>query len=236
MDCLPPPGSAQITVFNPEEIPTPWPATSLSPEEIQRAQSFRFEPDRIRWSACRAALRHTLAKALGTHPAQLNFLITEFGKPHLAPPFSRLHFNLTHCHNLAAIILSTHGPVGIDVEETSRAPDLLECVETFCHPLEITTLPTSPTPRANELLRLWTHKEAVLKALGTGLSQPPQQIRIPPPNPHGLTAIADLTIPGLNQQRIHPILLPDFPNHLICASLPSSITRIDVLPAPLSTS
>lgn len=150
----------------------------LSPIEWKRADFFRFREDALRWISYRTSMRTILGERLGISPVDVPIRISESGKPELDCPYEGLHFNLSHSNCLAILAISTAGPVGVDLEPMSRAADLLECETSFCHPLEIAALPVDPTARQDLLLGLWTMKEAVLKAVGTGFLLPPESIRI----------------------------------------------------------
>ena len=178
----------------------------VTPAELAQADRFVFPADRDRWLKFRAATRRILATHLDADPTGLQWLTGEHGKPYLAG--HPLHFNLSHSESLAILIVSESGPVGIDIEPTSRAPTLLGCEEHFCHPGEIFRLPAEPAARAAELLRIWTAKEAVLKALGTGMSQPPQEIEVIDDRCLGHAA-------GLDRFRLDRPPIPDRTDHLI---------------------
>ena len=162
----------------------------LTASEQELAARFRFEKDAVHWRACRTALRMILGAALDSTPAELVLETGEFGKPALAAPHGGLHFNLSHCRNLALVALCAEGPVGIDIEPADRGNSLLGCEASFCHPEEISGLPSDEELRGAALLDLWTRKEALLKALGTGMSLAPETV-----------SLADPTVP-------HPRLLP----------------------------
>ena len=162
----------------------------LTASEQEVAARFRFEKDAVHWRACRTALRMILGAALDSTPAELVLETGEFGKPALAAPHCGLHFNLSHCRNLALVALCAEGPVGIDIEPADRGNSLLGCEASFCHPEEISGLPSDEELRGAALLDLWTRKEALLKALGTGMSLAPETV-----------SLADPTVP-------HPRLLP----------------------------
>ena len=158
-------GLVAVHLVFPEVISRETALACLSDEEISRANRFHFREDATHWIACRANLRQILGQAIRTPPHQVPLVYSEHGKPMLAPPYDSLHFNLSHCADRAIIALCTDGPLGVDLESLDRAQDLLECETTFCHPREISMLPVERTARASQLLRIWTAKEAVLKAL-----------------------------------------------------------------------
>jgi len=74
---------------------------------------------------------------------------------------------VSHSGAWAALAFSGGPPVGIDIEEVRPLPEYRELIRHFFSANErahITTLP--------EFFRLWTRKEALLKGIGKGLSQP----------------------------------------------------------------
>lgn len=206
----------------------------LCNEELRRASAFKFEEDAQRWKSFRMGVRYVLSKQLGIHPSEVPIRIDAAGKPGLAIPFQSLHFNISHCDDLALLAISLEGPVGIDIEPIQRAPDLSECAETFCHPAEIAELPEQAQARARRLLELWCAKEALLKALGTGLLHAPDKIHL-----HALRgefAIAsDTELHGgclLKTTLLSHRLLE---NHLAILSAPVSATRVEFSVPQLST-
>ncbi len=173
---LPSPGTVVLYIIDPAWVSHA--EKALTAEESTLARRFRFEKDAVHWRTCRAALRRILGRALGIPAAEVELLTAEFGKPFLGAPHAGLHFNLSHCEDLALVALCSDGPVGVDIEPAGRAPSLLECVEVFCHPDEAAALPAEEAARASALLEIWTGKEALLKALGTGLSLAPQTVML----------------------------------------------------------
>lgn len=141
----------------------------LSPDELIRAQAFRYDQDRQRWMVARATLRILLAERLTCDPKGLVFRYGEFGKPFL-PDAPSLHFNLSRSGGVALVLIAPSGPVGVDLEAATRSSGLAGCVPSFCHPSE------SAAPE--NLLKIWCGKEAYLKALGTGLSTEPHRIAL----------------------------------------------------------
>jgi 4'-phosphopantetheinyl transferase len=169
-------GIVQVHIVHPGSISLEQAESYLTEPERTRAATFRFPEDALHWTRCRAALRSILAAQLNCTPREVPITLGPYGKPLLAD--AQLHFNLSHERDIALVALSLDGPVGIDIEHRRRASDLTECAATFCHPNELAALPSDKEARDLELLRIWTAKEAYLKALGTGLSIPPESVSL----------------------------------------------------------
>ena len=94
----------------------------------------------------------------------------EHGKPY-APDLNGIEFNLSHSGRHALIAIARGQPIGIDIEAQGRRRSIDDIAERFFAPAESRALRAMPeASRDAAFLRLWTGKEAVLKALGVGLS------------------------------------------------------------------
>lgn len=98
----------------------------------------------------------------------------EHGKPHFPGSFSRLGFNWSHSGDRALFAIGRGAEgfeVGVDIERVRPRPRALELATRFFAPDETAFLAALPAEdRLHAFLRLWTVKEAVLKANGGGLS------------------------------------------------------------------
>jgi len=197
--------SIEVHLVPAGSVPSDQADACLSDEEKERAMRFKEDRHRQLWTGYRAALRILLGARLGLHANSVPLILDDHGKPRLAPPFGDLHFNLSHCDELALIAVSNDGPVGVDLEAITRAEGLIECESSFCHPEEIPQLPFDPTSRCLHLLELWTAKEAYLKGIGSGLLMPPQQVRI---HWSGQSAVASSpdSVEGWLVRLEHPLL------------------------------
>jgi 4'-phosphopantetheinyl transferase len=99
----------------------------------------------------------------------VEFLRTDKGKPYL--PRCDIHFNLSHSGDWALLAVAKAELIGVDVEAVSTARDLIGIAENYYHPHEFAQLQMLAGAAQNDLFyRLWTLKEAFLKATGTGIS------------------------------------------------------------------
>jgi 4'-phosphopantetheinyl transferase len=147
----------------------------LSADERGRAGRFAFERDRRRYIVARAWLRQLLGERLGVAPESLRFVYQPHGKPALARCRGRrdLRFNVSHCGEVAAYAFVESREVGVDLEQVRELPDADDIAKRFFSPGERAAylcLPQRERPRG--FFHCWTRKEALVKALGAGLSHP----------------------------------------------------------------
>ncbi|MFJ7271872.1 4'-phosphopantetheinyl transferase family protein [Streptomyces sp. NPDC099050] len=142
--------------------------------ERDRAGRLVREGDRRRYLASHVGLRVLLGGYLGLDPAEV-VLVREAcpgcGGPHGRPAVDggALHFSLSHSGDVAYLAFA-RVPVGVDVEEIPSAAAVAD-VLTALHPVEIAELTALPEPERRAALgRVWSRKEACLKAAGTGLA------------------------------------------------------------------
>lgn len=151
----------------------------LSTPERLRAARFRFAADRIRCVVSRASLRRLLAHYLGLDPRDVALAEGPHGKPILADRSCTLTFNTAHSGDLVVHVVTACSLVGIDVERIRREPLGEAMLREFLSPTETRRLSQMPRAEAHlEAHRIWTHKEAYLKALGSGLSVDPRQVEV----------------------------------------------------------
>jgi 4'-phosphopantetheinyl transferase len=146
----------------------------LSEDEHARAARIVSPRDRNRFVTGRAFLRHVLARAAACAPVDLRFVYGAQGKPSLDAWADGIHFNLAHSGALAVCVVARGcGEVGVDVEQVRPLSDLDGLVRLACGPGERARLEAlEASERTGAFFEVWTRKEAVLKALGSGLARP----------------------------------------------------------------
>lgn len=147
----------------------------LDDDEQARARRFLRAGDCRDYVAAHVLARHLLAARGAGRPAAIAFRADGNGKPHLVPAAGDcdLRFNLTHTDGLVAVATAEGADIGVDAEATDRPhvdDDMARAVFTAAE-LELLK-GRDDASRRQAFFRLWTLKEAVAKALGTGLSTP----------------------------------------------------------------
>ncbi len=151
---------------------------TLSPDERQRADRFRFEKDRRRFIIARGTLRKLLGVYLKVSPAEISFSYNPFGKPVVAE--SSICFNISYSEGVALFGFSDGQEIGIDLEFIKREFATVKVAEQFCSRRELLALDALSTDvRIPVFFDVWTQKEAYLKAVGTGFSNPADQFTLP---------------------------------------------------------
>lgn len=112
--------------------------------------------------------RSVLGKYLGVDGNKLSIKRNKFGKPYLTN-FSYVHFNVSHTKNVFVCAISKN-PIGVDVERIRKIDNRV--IRYYFSEPEIYYI-FSKSENANlRFTEIWTKKEAYLKSLGTGISDP----------------------------------------------------------------
>ena len=161
----------------------------LDKQERVRWQRYPYARPRREFALCRAALRALLCGRLDCRNAELTFGASQYGKPfalvnRTPVPIS---FNISHSGAHGLIAFAAAGRIGVDVEERITRRDLDGISQTVFTPGEREALAaTSGERKVRLFFSLWTLKEALIKALGSGFSLDPSRFEIPPAMCHGL--------------------------------------------------
>lgn len=143
----------------------------LSLEEVARASRFRFASDRRDFVAAHSLLRQALSRFGNRRPREWTLQPGRHGKPALSHAHGTdLVFNLSHTRGLVACAIARLTAVGIDVEQVNRSSDVQGISARYFSEDEQQMLAACPSEvRSDRFTELWTLKEAVVKAVGTGM-------------------------------------------------------------------
>lgn len=122
-------------------------------------------------------LRHLLGDYLNVPPSQVRFTYGVHGKPTIAAELGgadsapQLEFNVAHSGERLLIAVTRDRQVGIDVEKIRPDLDYMRLAQRFFALQEVNALRAlSHETQRVAFFRLWTRKEAFVKALGSGVA------------------------------------------------------------------
>lgn len=147
----------------------------LSIEELEKANSFRFEKDRYKYLIGKGFARTLLSNHyLNIKSRQIVFSYGRKGKPYLKEDINpdQVVFNVSHSHELVTIAVAVDKLLGVDVEYIRHIDDLDAIVFRFFGEDEKRWFGKIPREkRLDAFYYMWTRKEAYIKSLGMGLGE-----------------------------------------------------------------
>lgn len=164
----------------------------LSPSELARWE-VQAPEQQLLYASAHAGLRAVTAAYTGQWPAQVRFLTGAHGKPFVAG-HPGLRVSLSHTRGMSLVAVSSDGPTGVDIERVrpfgsaSLSPDLV-----FSPWEHARWSAIGSDARARALFGYWACKEAVLKALGSGLTGDLRTVQVDP----GVGTTGPVAIHGL---------------------------------------
>ena len=174
----------------------------LDESERVRWRRFQYPGPRRRFALCRGALRSLLCSYLRCTNEQLAFGSTHYGKPFamVSGEKAPVTFNVSHSGRHGLIAYAPKGRLGVDVEEQLARRDIELLIGEVCGPTEQADLALMHGCDKTRLLyKLWTIKEALIKAVGLGLACDVSQFEVPRALRSGTAA--DFVFPQIPTER-----------------------------------
>jgi phosphopantetheine--protein transferase-like protein len=150
-------------------------------DQLKAGRLFNSE-DRKTVLICYTMLRMILSKKLNMNPHEISYLFGTHGKPGLKG--DPLFFSISHTRNSFSFAISDNYYIGLDVEEINRDINFETIIRRFFSGNEGEYILNSKGNSRDRFFLLWTRKEALLKAIGTGII--PQLSNIEVHNPVNL--------------------------------------------------
>ena len=141
----------------------------LSLDERARIVRYRNRAAVERYIVTRSLVRQVLGDRMRVAPRDVPVNRTDTGKPVVA---GGVHFNVSHSGDLILLAVSNDRDVGVDVERRRDIVRVDALVERWLSPEErddVARLARGGLTRSDAFLRIWSIKEARLKALGVGI-------------------------------------------------------------------
>ena len=144
-------------------------AEYLTDDERDRLLRYRSRAAAERYVVTRSLVRLVLADRLGRAPRDVAVNRTDTGKPIVT---GGVHYNVSHSGDLILLGLSSQRDIGVDVERRRSIPRVDALVRRWLAPVEqadVARLMRDGSTDSDAFLRVWSVKEARLKALGVGI-------------------------------------------------------------------
>ncbi len=164
-------------------------AAVLDDEERRRMARFFHPDDGHLFGFSHIMLRRVLARHVPAPAERLEFVEGEHGRPELRDGVAGLSFNLSHTRGVTLVGVSVGGVLGVDVEQRNKSRTTDAIARRFFSPAEADEffLISDAAERFTRFFHLWSLKEALLKARGTGLTTPLSAFTYRFPGPGALT-------------------------------------------------
>lgn len=142
----------------------------LSADEIAHLGGYRIREAAERYVVTRSLVRTILSARLGIRARDIRVSRTDTGKPIVT---EGVHFNVSHSGDLIVLALCDHRPVGVDIErrrDVAKVQALSDRWLTEAERQEFKGLRDLGAGDSDAFLRIWSLKEARIKAVGVGIS------------------------------------------------------------------
>lgn len=203
---------------------------TLTTCEHTRLKQFKHLPSAWGYAAGRIVLRELVSQLFDISPKSTVLRLEETGKPRIEYP-SGVAASISHSGTYVAIVLSRGGECGIDIEPIADLPDSLPIHKNFFSQNQRAWIAEagSESERARRFLRLWTRKEAYLKATGEGLSGLSQGIEFEGKVRSGVK-VRDQSRLGAMNNGFWVFDIADHPEYCLSVCFDSNCQKIEVFP------
>ncbi len=151
--------------------------TCLTEFELKKFHSYRFKDDRLRFLLARYILKSVASKIAGREIGEAEPTFTEFGKPIFTD--IPLHFSISHSGRFSSVAFSLDYQLGLDIEMVRSVQDAKQLSKRFFSIEENLFLEkTGQSALLDNFFRVWSAKEAYIKALGRGISKKLQEFSV----------------------------------------------------------
>lgn len=147
------------------------PAEFLCAAEQEYLQQLTHGKRRREFLQTRFVLKNMLAEILKVSPTKIEFQTQGEGKPVLRQPKTFIDFNISHSHDYYAIVLSTEGQVGIDIEKYRDSKTHAAVAKRFFSEAEgeLISAQTDQENQTRLFTKIWSGKEAIVKTVASGV-------------------------------------------------------------------
>jgi 4'-phosphopantetheinyl transferase len=147
----------------------------LSEKEKERASRFVREIDKTHYILRTGILKKLITRYSGLQPENLQLSYGPYGKPTLDHAINVAHlcFNMSESSGHALYAFTQNREIGVDIEQIRDIPEMEHIVRLHFSEAERAVFASLlAQEKIKSFFNVWTRKEALIKALGGGLSIP----------------------------------------------------------------
>ena len=183
----------------------------LSEDEKERALKIRDSVISGYAVISRGVLRVLLGRYLEKSPASVVIKDLSNGKPILASgAYDQLSFNVSHSREVLSIAVSPGNPVGLDIEKVDPRTNPGQAASIAFSAEEKSFLENSEN-LSRDFYKIWTAKEAILKATGDGFAYPSRNFSVISSNNSSILRCISGAVTSNRRCEIHPFsIFEDF--------------------------
>jgi 4'-phosphopantetheinyl transferase len=143
----------------------------LSEKEIDKSLRFKFMNDCTSYILVHGYLRWVLGRHLNIDPKAVVIDYNSYGRPFVTGCTRKVFFNLSHSKGLSVLAFDPDNEIGVDVEKMDTEFEYMPIVQHSFTKNEERYLENSNGKSRQHFYKLWTRKEAFLKAIGIGITE-----------------------------------------------------------------
>lgn len=151
----------------------------LDEVDTKQIQKLKFDYLRNRAVITKGLLRLLIGRYLNLNPGELVFSYNEFGKPFISDDNDGIQFNISHSDDMAVFAFTRSAEIGVDIEKVKVIDDMAGVMDLCFTEYEKNWFKTiNDDSRVETFYKIWTIKEAFIKAIGRGFSFEPVDIEL----------------------------------------------------------
>lgn len=165
-----------------EEVILPPETSYLSKQELSEYESFGIQERRNQYLISRWLSKSLLGSLLGISAIDVSTTKGPLGKPYLEDKLNslKIDFNISHTKEITLVGIAHQMQIGVDVEKIVEKKKSNDLAGRFFMPSEAKWQAegSSAQEQVSRFFRIWSMKEAVIKAIGGGVFQNIKQVTL----------------------------------------------------------
>lgn len=146
--------------------------SKLPEAEKLKIAKYKFQKDQINAVTTFYLRRLIISNYTGLNLDEIIIDYSQYGKPYLSnSDFKEIKFNYSHSKGQFVFVTTKNSEIGVDIELKKNFSEIAQVAKRNFSESEFKLFMNteSEAERINSFYKIWTRKEALLKAIGTGI-------------------------------------------------------------------